>query len=193
MRRILVSNMVTLDGYFTGPSSTEDWQIDWHMVSDDFFKYADELSASADMHLYGRVTYEGMKSYWTSDDAVTNDAVVAEQMNATPKLVVSTTLDTVDWGKWNNATLLKGNVGEEIAKLKQQPGKDIVIFGSGKLVSSLTQLGLIDEYWLFTVPLILGGGKPLFAGITAPIKLKVVRNAVLSTGVVMTAYAPDKG
>jgi dihydrofolate reductase len=191
VRRILVSNMVSLDGYFSGPGSA-DWQIDWHVVSDDFSQSVDELTANVDLHLYGRVTFEGMASYWTSADALRDDPKTSAQMNNTPKVVVSNTLDKAEWGSFGNARLIKGNVAEEIPRLKQSPGGDIVIFGSGKLVASLTRLGLIDEYLLFTVPVVLGSGQSIFSGVTPPVKLRLLRTSALKTGVIMAAYAPDK-
>src|SRR5262249_2641474 len=135
--------------------------------------------------------YEGMVSYWTTPEAIKNDPIISAQMNDTPKVVFSKTLDKAEWGKWNNAKVAKGNIGDEVKKLKQQPGKDMVIFGSGDIVSALTELGMIDDYRLFVVPVILGSGKPMFTGIIKQVKLKLAEAKPLKTGVVMLSYVPD--
>ena len=186
MRRIIVSNLITLDSYFAGPNG----EIDWFVTGEDFFEDTPEVFERVDTMLFGRVTYEGMLSYWTSPKAIAADPVIAEQMNTTPKVVFSRTQDRVSWGKWDNARLAKGEIGEAAAKLKQEPGRDMIIFGSGTIVSQLTQLGLIDEYWLFLNPVILGSGKPEFSGITRQVKLKLTGTKVFQGGVVRLMYAP---
>jgi dihydrofolate reductase len=160
-------------------------------VNDEFSKAVDELTTNVDMHLYGRVTFEGMAAYWTSEDALRDDPVTSAQMNKTPKAVVSNTLDKAEWGTFNNARLIKGSVATEIPKLKAEAGGDIVIFGSGKLVASLTALGLIDVYAVYTVPVILGSGQSQFGGVTPRVKLKLVRSGAFQNGVTMAVYAPD--
>lgn len=187
MRKVIVSNMVTLDGMFAGPNG----DLDWHVVNDEFFKFAEDQLNTVDTLLFGRVTYEGMVSYWTSEDAIKNDAIIAEKMNTRNKVVFSKTLDKVGWGKWDNARLVKTNIGDEISKLKQQPGKDMVIFGSGTIVSTLAQLGLIDVYNIFVVPLVLGKGKQQFTDIANPVKLKLTNTRTFKTGVVFLAYEPQ--
>src|SRR5689334_15159403 len=134
--------MVSLDGFFAGPNG----ELDWHVVDEEFNEFAIDQLNAMDALIFGRVTYEGMLSYWPTQIAIENDPEIADKMNTLPKLVFSKTLDRVEWGQWDNARLIKGDIGEEIAKLKQQPGKDMVIFGSGSIVSTLAQLGLIDEY-----------------------------------------------
>src|SRR5579859_5463618 len=161
MRKVIVSDLVSLDGLFAGPNG----DISWHVVNDEFFSYALGLLNSVDTLLFGRITYQGMLSYWTSPAAISDDAVIAEKMNTTPKVVFSKTLEKVEWGKWNNARLAKDNVADEVRKLKQQPGKDMVIFGSGSIVSALTEQGLIDDYRIIVCPVVLGDGQPLFSNI----------------------------
>jgi dihydrofolate reductase len=178
--------MVSLDGLFAGPEGS----IDWHVVDEEFNEFAIDQLNAMDAMIFGRVTYEGMLSYWPTQMAIENDTVVADKMNTLPKLVFSRTLQKVEWGKWDNAKLIKGDIGEEISKLKQQPGKDMVIFGSGSIVSTLAQLGLIDEYRLFVVPTVLGNGASLFTGVTKPVNLKLLRTKTLKTGVVLLCYAP---
>ena len=140
--------------------------------------------------VFGRVTYEGMLSYWTSPEAIAAMPEIAEQMNTTSKGVFSRTLDKAEWGKWDNARLAKGEISEAVTTLKQQAGKDRIIFGSGTIVSQLTQLGLIDEYWRFINPVILGSGKPEFEGITRQIRLKLTGTKAFEGGTVRLMYEP---
>ena len=109
-------------------------------------------------------------------------------MNHTPKVVVSKTLEQAPWGKYEPAQIIKDNVKQRIIALKEKPGKNIVIYGSGKLVQNLTELGLIDEYQLLVHPILLGGGKPLFGPTMKPISLKLVNTETFSNGVVVLYY-----
>jgi dihydrofolate reductase len=184
MRRVIVSEMITLDGFFAGP----DGDINWHVVDEDFNRLALDLLGSVGTLLFGRVTYELMVSYWPTEAAATDDPLIAEKMNTLPKVVFSKTLEKVEWGEWKNARLVKEDLREEIAKLKQEPGKDMVLFGSGEIVSALAQSGLIDEYLLFVAPVVLGSGIPLFKGMNETIKIKLVGTQNLSSGVVLLRY-----
>lgn len=186
MRKIIVSNLMTLDSLVAGTNG----EIDWFITGDDFFEDATDLFNRVDTMLFGRVTYEGMLSFWTTSDALAADPVIAEWMNTKPKVVFSRTLAKAEWGKWDNARLVKGEIGEAVTKLKQESGKDIVIYGSSTIVSQLTQLGLIDEYWLFINPLILGGGKPEFSGITRKVNLKLTGTKAYQSGLVRLMYEP---
>ena len=132
-----------------------------------------------------------MLSYWASPQAISSDPVMSGKMNSLPKVVFSKTLDRVEWGKWNNARLVKENVAEEVRRLKQRPGKDMVILGSGSLVSALTEQGLIDEYRIIVCPVVLGNGQPLFSNIPKPVNLNLNGTTPFKTGVVMLSYAPD--
>jgi dihydrofolate reductase len=187
MRNVIVSNLVTLDGFFAGPNG----EIDWHIVNDEFFEEAIALLNAVDTLLFGRVTYQGMLSHWTSPSAIKDDPIIAGKMNATPKIVFSKTLERVEWGQWNNARLVKDNIVEEISRLKQQPGKDMVIFGSGSIVSTLAQHGLIDDYRIFVTPVVLGSGQPLFTGMTKPVNLTLSGTRAFKTGVVRLSYRPE--
>jgi dihydrofolate reductase len=141
MRRLIVSNAMSLDGFFEGPNKN----IDWFMVDEEFFDYAKEMLRGADSLLFGRATYEHMAAYWPKAPA----DEIADKMNGLPKLVASRTLRQVNW---NNSRLIKGNVADEIAQQKRMPGKDIVLLGSSILASSLLQDGLIDEYRVIVAP-----------------------------------------
>jgi dihydrofolate reductase len=132
-----------------------------------------------------------MAGYWPN--STENDPVITEKMNNLPKLVFSKTLSSVDW---NNSRLANGNAIDEISRLKKSirdPGKHLVIFGSGKLISSLANLGLIDEYRVILNPVILGSGNPMFKGINYPQKLKLLKANTLSSGVVILYYEVNMG
>jgi dihydrofolate reductase len=186
MRTLYLFDMVTLDGFFEGPAKGE---LDWHNVDAEFNEFSiDQLNAT-DLLLFGRVTYEGMASYWPTPAAIKNDPVVAGKMNSLPKIVVSRTLEKADW---NNTRLIKSNIVEEILKLKSQPGKDIAIFGSADLASAFTRHGLIDEYRIMVNPIILGKGTPLFRGISDKFKLKLLKARTFKSGNVLLCYQPVK-
>lgn len=185
MRKIILFNMVTLDGFFEGPNH----DISWHNVDAEFNEFAIDQLKSADGLLFGRVTYQLMASYWPTPTAIENDSVVAGLMNRLPKIVFSKTLAKADW---NNTKLAKGNVAEEIAKLKQQPGKDLLLFGSADLASTLTQLGLIDEYRLMVNPVVLGSGTPMFKAVKDKLRLKLINTKTFRSGNVLLYYQPDR-
>jgi len=189
MRKVLLSNLVTLDGFFAGPKG----ELDWHIVDEEFNQYAIDLLSKVDALLFGKVTYQLMADYWpaaaTNPSTPKSDVEIAEKMNNLPKIVFSKTLQEV---KWNNSRLVKDNIAEEISKMKQQPGKDMVIFGSGSIVSTLMQHGLIDEYRIIVNPIVLGNDKPLFKGINGKQNLKLLKTKVLGSGVVILYYEPVK-
>ena len=160
MRKVIASTFVTLDGFVVGPNEDMSWVMD--NFNEEMGKYAGDLMNSMDTILLGRVTYQIMTNFWP---AAGDDVPGADRMNNVPKIVFSKTLDKVEWGNWNNARLVKKNIAEEVSKLKQQPGKNIVIYGSATIVRTFMQLGLIDEYQLLVHPIVLGAGKPLFKDI----------------------------
>lgn len=181
MRKLIMWNMVTLDGFFEGRNS---WEIDWHNYGwgEELEQYSLDQSKSADLLLFGRVTYQGMASYWS-----TAQGEIADFMNGIPKVVFSRTLEKADW---NNARLVKEHAAEEVARLKEQPGKDILIFGSANLSSTLTQNGLIDEYRLGINPVVLGGGNPLFKPGSDKMVMKLLDARALKSGCVLLFYQP---
>jgi len=142
--------------------------------------------AAEDTVLLGRVTYQGWAAYWPTSD----DELYGSHINNTPKYVVSTTLDKVEWGKWDNATLIKGNLAEEIARLKQQPGKNIGVAGSPTLVRSLLQQDLLDELTLLLHPVVVGRGKRLFKEGSDLKRLQLAYSKATSTGVMILTYQP---
>ncbi len=181
-------NVVSLDGYFAGI----DGNIDWHMVDDEFNQYAVKTIAGFDTMLFGRVTYELFESYWPKalEDAQTSseDMAIARAINDMQKIVFSTTLDKVTW---NNSKLSSYITAEEIKKLKAEPGKDIVIYGSGTIVRELTSLGLIDEYRFMVNPVVIGTGKRLFKDMPA-FTLKLLDTKTFTSGNVLLTYKPIK-
>jgi dihydrofolate reductase len=185
MRKVFLFNMTTLDGYFEGPNQ----DIGWHNVDEEFNEFAIDQLKEVDTLLFGRVTYQGMASYWPTEFAINDDPVVAGLMNSLPKIVFSRTLDKVEW---NNSKLVKDaeRAAEEVLKLKGQPGKDIAIFGSSNLAVTLAERGLIDEYRIIVNPVFLGGGTTLLKGIKAKINLKLLNARVFKSGNVLLYYAP---
>jgi dihydrofolate reductase len=183
MRKLIASLYVSVDGFFAGPSG----EIDWFVWDEETVKYSKGLLNTIDTILFGRVTYELMASYWPAVSPATEDPVIIDAMNNLPKIVLSKTLEKVEW---NNTNLMKGNIDDEVAALKQQPGKDMVIYGSGSLVSNLAQRGLIDEYLIFVNPIVLGSGKPLFKGLKDRLHLKLQKTQIFKNGVVLLNYRP---
>lgn len=177
MRKLIVSNMMSLDGFFEGPNK----ELDWHVVDDEFFAYAREMLNSVDMILFGRTTYELMAAYWP----FARKDEIAEKMNTLPKIVFSRMLDRADW---NNTRLVREDAPAEIRKVKNQPGKDVVILGSAALAASLLQAGLIDEYRVILNPVLLGRGKLLFKGVTKNLTLKLRESKRLNSGVAILYY-----
>jgi dihydrofolate reductase len=185
MRKLITSNLVSLDGYLAGPGG----DFTWPVLNDEFFGYAEAMLNAADLLIFGRITYELMVAHWPTDHAKTTDPIIAGKMNGLPKIVFSNTLKSADW---ENTTLLNGDIEKNIAAAKAQPGKDIVILGSGTIVSQLTRAGLIDEHRFIINPVILGGGTPQFTGISDPEKLELTGMTKFKTGVVMLNYQPRK-
>jgi dihydrofolate reductase len=184
MRKLLVFNLITLDGYFEGP----DHDISWHMVDDEFNEMSISQLHTVDTIIFGRTTYEMMASYWPTNEAIHDDPIVAGLMNSTPKVVFSNTLKKADW---KNTRLVNGDAAAEIIKMKQLPGKDLIIFGSGKLTVSLTNAGLIDQYGIIICPVILGQGKALFQGVNPDTKLKLISSRKFNNGNVLLTYKPN--
>ncbi|CAN5534271.1 dihydrofolate reductase family protein [soil metagenome] len=181
MRKVNAGLFITLDGVTESPDK---WQYD-HFDQEMMASMSAHIAAE-DAILLGRVTYQDWAPYWPTS---TNEPY-ASHINNTPKYVVSTTLDQVEWGQWAKPTLLKGNLVQEIAKLKQQPGKNIGVAGSPTLVDSLLQADLLDELILMVHPVIVGSGKHLFKPGGALKRLKLVDSKTTSTGVALLTFQP---
>ncbi|MDQ2787576.1 MAG: dihydrofolate reductase family protein [Chloroflexota bacterium] len=178
MRKVIVTEYVTLDGVMEEPGQ---WSFQFWNDEAATYKY-DELFAS-DALLLGRVTYQGFAAAWPT---MTGTGDFGERMNSLPKYVASTTLKEMTW----NATVIEGNVVETVTKMKQQPGQDILVAGSGALVQTLMQHDLVDEYRLMIYPIVLGSGKRLFREGSETKNLKLVETKTFSSGVVVLTYQP---
>jgi len=188
MRKIIVSEYVTLDGVMEDPGGAEGfkhggWSFGFGGTEQQQYKF--EELFSCDALLLGRRTYEGFAAAWPN---MPGTGAYGERMNSLPKYVVSTTLSEVTW----NATLIKGDLAEELSRLKQEAGQDVLIFGSGELVHTLHERDLIDEYRLMIFPIVLGSGKRLFSGGNEKKVLKLVESRTVGSGVVLLTYQPDK-
>ena len=184
MRQLVVFNSVTLDGYFTAVNGDISWahagkqDAEWDAFVSDNAKGGGEL-------LFGRVTYDMMRSYWPTPQALRDNPVVAEQMNNLPKVVFSRTLDRASW---NNTKLVKGDLPAEVRRMKKEPGNDMVLMGSGSIVSQLAPVGLIDEYQLVVNPVVLGAGRTMFDGIARMLSLKLTKTRTFGNGNVLLCY-----
>ena len=186
MRKLAVFNNVTLDGYFAGVNGDFSWAHSGREDADFNAFIADNASGGGQL-LLGRITYELMAGYWPTPDAIKNDPIVAEGMNNMRKFVFSRTLGKVSW---SNTKLLKGDIASEIRKMKQGPGKDMAILGSGSIVSQLAPEGLIDEYQIVLNPVVLGRGRTMFDGLKEKLDLKLTETRTFGNGKVFLRYEP---
>jgi dihydrofolate reductase len=188
MRKLTVFNHVSLDGYFTDANGDmrfahkDNQDAEW-----DAFVAGN--ASGGGMLLFGRITYELMASFWPTRFAVENMPVVAGRMNNLPKVVFSRTLDRASW---NNTKLAKGDMTDEIRKMKKEPGEDMAILGSGSIVSQLVQHGLIDEYQIVVNPVALGKGRTMFDGIKERVHLNLIQTRTFGNGNVLLCYEPMK-
>src|SRR6266540_3634324 len=186
MRKLVVFNQVTMDGYFTGVNGDLSWA---HNASKDaeWSAFVEDNATSGGLLLFGRITYEMMVAYWPTPAAKKDDPVVAQGINNLPKVVSSRTLDKASW---NNTKLVKGDVVEEVRKMKNEAGEDMVILGSGSIVSQLSEHGLIDEYQLVVNPIVLGKGRTMFEGLTKRLPMKRTSTRTFENGNVLLCYEP---
>ena len=186
MRKLIAFNLITLDGYFTG----ENGDISWHnKVNRDpeWNAFSQENAQGGGILLFGRITYELMASFWPTPMAAEFDPIIAENMNKRKKIVFSRTLDTASW---SNTRLVKGDPIDEVRKMKSEPGEGMAILGSGSIIAQLTPLGLIDEYQLLVVPVVLGKGRTNFDGVTEKLSLRLTKNRAFKNGNVFLCYEP---
>lgn len=184
MRRIVVTEFVSLDGVFEAPGPDdsgykhEGWTMNYG--NDEFMKFKTEELMAADAQLLGRVTYDAFSIAWPK----MNEDEFGKKFNSMKKYVVSSTLKKAEW---NNTEIIKKDFAKEIARLKEEKGKDIIVYGSGQLVSLLLQLELVDEYRILLYPVVLGTGKRLFDK-KSYAKLKLIEATPFATGVVALRY-----
>lgn len=192
MRKVIASAWVTLDGFIAGPNGEMDWIGE--SFDEAMGKYESDLVSGADTLILGRVTYESFAGSWPhvpdNPSASEGEKEYARELNAMRKIVYSKTLDKAEW---NNSRLLREVVPEEIERLKREPGKDMVIYGSASIVRAFTNLGLIDEYQLLVHPVVLGGGKTLLGHTQHLVNLRLLETRTLPSGVVLLSYQLDKG
>jgi dihydrofolate reductase len=201
LRKIVIQEAVSLDGFMAGPKG----EFDWPLADEEFEQHANLLLENADTFLLGRMTYEWFAQYWptalTSQTGVAGDPTgpqfvvpttvsnthdeVARKMNSYRKVVFSKTLSNATW---NNSTIIKEVRPDEIKKLKEEPGKDMVLLGSASLASTFVRLDLIDEYRLWINPIILGGGKPLFGPLPGRRRLELADTKRFSSGLISLTY-----
>jgi dihydrofolate reductase len=192
MRKLVVSEFVSLDGVVEDPGGAEGfkhggWSFKFNRGPEgDKFKM-DELLA-ADALLLGRVTYQGFAKAWPS---ITDSAGFADKMNSMRKYVVSKTLKDSE-ATWNNTTIIRGDLATEIGKLKAQPGGDLLVGGSARLVHGLTVHGLVDDYRLMVYPIILGSGKRMFPDLKEAARLTLTECRTAGDGILMLTYQPAR-
>jgi dihydrofolate reductase len=180
MRKLIMWNLMSLDGFIEGPNRDISWHSD--IWGPELEKLSVEQGNEIGGLLFGRVTYELMAGYWPTAEK----SDIADYMNALPKYVFSRSLKTAEW---NNTTLLKGDPAEEVTRLKREKGKDIFVFGSADLSSRL--MPLFDEFRIVVAPLLIGAGSPLFKKQDDRAKLELLDATPHSTGVVVLRYAPQ--
>jgi dihydrofolate reductase len=186
MGKLVVFNLLTLDGYFTDEKSDMSF-AHTHTPDAEWDGFVTDNARGGGMFLFGRVTYELMAGFWPTPHAAASMPIVAERMNSLPKVVFSRTLDRA---QWNNTRLVKDDLLGEVRRIKKESSEDMAIFGSGTIVAQLAPHGLIDEYQIAVVPIALGKGRTMFEGITAKVPLKLTRTRTFGNGRVLLCYAP---
>ncbi len=181
MRKLLVFNFTTLNGYFEGP----DGDLGWHSHGEEEGKYAAESVGAGGVLLFGRITFEHMASFWPTPQAKQQMPAVAEGMNKAEKIVFSRTLKKTDW---ENTRIINRDLVSSVRELKQSPGNDMCILGSGSIITQLSDARLIDVYQLMIDPVALGAGTPMFKGMKNKLDLKLMSTRTFKSGVILLSY-----
>ena len=184
MRKIFVFDNISLDGYFTDDKGDMSWA---HKRDEEWNAYASSNASGEAEMLFGRITYEMMAAFWPTPEAARMLPQVAAGMNRMRKFVVSRNLKDVTW---QNTTLLKGDLVAEATRLKQLPGPDVLILGSGSIVSQLTEARLIDEYHIVLSPIVIGSGRTLFETVKDRRPLELTSTRSFKNGNVVLKYVP---
>jgi len=179
MRKLRVFNNISLDGYFTDKNNDMSWA---HTNDPEWNEFTAQNAKGEAELLFGRVTYDMMASFWPTPMALENFPQVAKAMNRMTKYVFSKSRDKLDW---ENSKLMKGDLVAEVKKLKSESGPDIMIFGSGTIISQLTDDGLIDEYQIVVHPIVLGKGRTMFDGVKNNLRLKRTKSMEFKNGNLM--------
>lgn len=188
MRKLILQEWVTINGFAAGPNGEIDFFTAPELskgVDDDLLHFIDSI----DLILLGANTYRMFADFWP--EMTTDKEPVADKLNAKPKVVFSKSLDHASWGKWEAARVVKDNAADEVRKLKQQSGKDMVVWGSISLAQSLIKAGIVDEYQFWMCPSVLGKGKPVFPEDVAPLNIKLLETKRYNSGLVFLRYASD--
>jgi|SRR6185503_6096600 len=181
MRKLIISNTVSIDGYFEGPNH----DLSGFTFDKQLYEPMESIFDRTDTILMGKATYAFFSGYWP--DRTVADDPAADFMNKSAKIVFSKTLSEVSWGKWNDIKLANGDLSETMIKLKQEPGKNIV-FGSGDIIGALSQADLIDECRFIVSPVLFGKGKPMIESLRQRMPLKLKSANVLRSGIVILDY-----
>jgi dihydrofolate reductase len=184
MQKLIVFNSVSLDGFFVDHNGDMRWSYN---KSAEFDAFVEGNAKGGGTLLFGRKTYDLMASFWPTPMAAQAYPVVAERMNNLPKVVFSRTMDKATW---NNTKLLKGDIASEIRRMKQESGVGMAIMGSGSIVPQLAQEGLIDEYQVVVVPVVLGKGRTMFEGLDGTLSLRLTKTKAFDNGNVLLCYEP---
>jgi dihydrofolate reductase len=183
MAKLIAFENVSVDGYFTDPKGDMSWA---HSNDPEWNEFTSQNAGGGGRLLLGRITYDLMVSFWPTEQARQMMPDVADAMNNMPKVVFSRSMDHPSW---NNTTLIKDDIGGAVRKLKEEPGDDLVILGSGSIVAQLTKEGLIDEYQIIAHPLVLGKGRTLFEDVDK-LNLKRTKTRTFENGNVLSCYEP---
>jgi dihydrofolate reductase len=191
VRKVILQEFVTLDGLAAGPKDSVDFVPASTQGDQSFGRDQLAFMDAIDTILLGRVTYQMFSGYWPN---ITEgeEKPFADKLNGTQKVVFSKTLDRAPWGNWDDARIVKSSAAHEVARLKRQSGKDMVVWGSISLAQSLINAGLIDEYRLVFCPVVLGNGRPLFGEKVEPLEMKLSNTKTLDRGAVLLEYIPGK-
>lgn len=188
MSKVLFFMMVSANGFYErGRWDDHPDALDWHNTDAEFERFAAEQLDAVGTLLFGRVTYEGMASYWPTPEGIAGDPEVAGRMNALPKVVFSTTLERAEW---ENTRVVRGDPGAEIARLKRESGADAMLLASSDLAVSLAGQDLIDEYRILVNPVALAQGKPLLRGLPEDLRLRLLGARTFASGNVLLTYEP---
>lgn len=185
MRKLIIDSIISLDGYYTDPNNS----IDWFDFDEKEQEWSKEINRRVDTIIYGRRTYEEFSAFWPTPqpEKIGFDPLLIRQLRELPKIVFSRSLSSAPW---NPSTIVRENPDEAISKMKKESGKDIVVVGSGSVVTSLVRAGLVDEYRIRVRPIILGAGKPLFSDSNARHPLRLVSSQQFDNGVIGLHYEP---
>ncbi len=185
MRHLIFFMHTSLDGFVAGPKG----ELDWAKIDEELFDFVATMTAKADTALYGRVTYDMMQGYWpdagNKPNASKHDKEHSAWYNKVAKVVLSRTLSEKGL---DNTRVISGHLADNINEIKQQDGKNILIFGSPSASHALLSEGLIDEFWLFVNPILLGQGMPLFKGVREITKLNLIESKTFACGVIALHY-----